>query len=678
MDVAEPKVARVRVLDHVDQVATYANSAFDADDAIAVVRELRDSPASLWLSPGVPDYGTILVGERVLSSLGEQDLRSRVLAAARTAAELSCVAAGDSRSKDLLAQVDQSIEKINDRGLLLDVRCLRDCAIRDPDLIQERLANSEEIARLAAELADYRALHIAALARMTSFAELGDIQNADFHANMALSAARICDEPRFELGVRAYRTARAVGEGRFTEAEESFCRCGRIADELGEHELLGFCWPAMMAPFAEHGRQRELEKSARDALTRNPSNVLFRTLLAWLVMECGDLSEAEFHLDCLTLDDLVAVDSTRERLACMSLLVELSEGLDNTEVAAKLYDRMLPYAERVVTLGQCGLFGSVSRYLGKLAALTSRFDRAVEHLEHAIWVNRRIGARLWSVYSMYDLASLLVRRADPGDFDRARELLCDLCRETMSIGLPRTAEKIDSLRRAIRRNQRGAVPPFKPSLSAQSQKPETADEVASRLAAESAACVMRKAGDYWEISYEQRTIRLHHLKGFTIIQRLLGCPGRRFHVTEFDGGQWQSSDSPLRGQHGSLSDMANRDLGPALDAKAKQAYRERLKELREALEEAHELNDPGRALKSEKEIEHISRELARAIGLGGRDRKVGSELEKARLRVNKAIKLAVGRISAHHPALGKHFTESVVTGNFCSYSPSSSMPTWQL
>src|SRR5260370_2633708 len=63
------------------------------------------------------------------------------------------------------------------------------------------------------------------------------------------------------------------------------------------------------------------------------------------------------------------------------------------------------------------------------------------------------------------------------------------------------------------------------------------------------------------------------------------------------------------------------DAGEMLDAQAKAAYKRRTAELREQLEEARELNRLELADRLEDEIEALGRELSRAVGLGGRDRR---------------------------------------------------------
>ena len=57
---------------------------------------------------------------------------------------------------------------------------------------------------------------------------------------------------------------------------------------------------------------------------------------------------------------------------------------------------------------------------------------------------------------------------------------------------------------------------------------------------------------------------------------------------------------------------------------AKAAYRARVEDLREELEQARDWADHERAARAQEELDFIARELARAVGLGGRDRPTAS------------------------------------------------------
>ena len=81
----------------------------------------------------------------------------------------------------------------------------------------------------------------------------------------------------------------------------------------------------------------------------------------------------------------------------------------------------------------------------------------------------------------------------------------------------------------------------------------------------------------------------------------------------------------------------------------------------------------------EEEIDGLTTELERALGLGGRDRDMTSPAERARVSVTKAIRGAVRAISMECPGLGEHLAASLRTGGFCAYAPPGhEPPTWNL
>jgi hypothetical protein len=116
------------------------------------------------------------------------------------------------------------------------------------------------------------------------------------------------------------------------------------------------------------------------------------------------------------------------------------------------------------------------------------------------------------------------------------------------------------------------------------------------------------------------------------------------------------------------------DAGEMLDDTAKAAYRRRLSELHEELEEAKELGNVERAEKAEQEIDALTSELSRAVGLGGRNRRAASASERARQSISKTIKSVVEKIAQSDARLGDIFSRCVKTGNFCSYQADPALP----
>ncbi|MDF3146384.1 MULTISPECIES: transcriptional regulator [unclassified Streptomyces] len=182
--------------------------------------------------------------------------------------------------------------------------------------------------------------------------------------------------------------------------------------------------------------------------------------------------------------------------------------------------------------------------------------------------------------------------------------------------------------------------------------------------------LFRREGDYWSVAFEGRTVRVRDVKGMHYLARLLTHPGREFHTLDLvaaeSGG---AADRPK------LSYEAFGDAGEMLDARAKDAYRRRLTEIDDDLAQARALGDAERAAQAERERDFLVRELSRAVGLGGRDRRAASTSERARVGVTRAVRRAMGRIAEHHPELGEHLDRTVRTGTYCAYLPDPRTPT---
>jgi tetratricopeptide (TPR) repeat protein len=176
-------------------------------------------------------------------------------------------------------------------------------------------------------------------------------------------------------------------------------------------------------------------------------------------------------------------------------------------------------------------------------------------------------------------------------------------------------------------------------------------------------------GDYWSLKFEGRTVRVRDLKGMHYLARLLARPGREFHALDLVAAERVGearSESSLTSE---LPGIAFGDAGEMLDARAKSAYRRRLAEIQDDIAQARTLGDSERESQADAERDFLSRELSRAVGLGGRDRRAASASERARVGVTRAIRYAMARIGEHHPLLGEHLNLAIRTGTYCGYLP---------
>lgn len=172
----------------------------------------------------------------------------------------------------------------------------------------------------------------------------------------------------------------------------------------------------------------------------------------------------------------------------------------------------------------------------------------------------------------------------------------------------------------------------------------------------------RRDGQFWTLTFNENTVRLRDAKGLRDLARLLAEPGRELHVLDLAGSREAVQRSG--------------DLGALLDARARAEYRRRLAELEDELADAETTGDHARMDKARDEREFLASELSAALGLGGRPRRAGDPVERARKAVSGRIRLTIGRIDIEHPTLARHLSVSVRTGTYCVYSPEHAT-TWE-
>jgi tetratricopeptide (TPR) repeat protein len=201
--------------------------------------------------------------------------------------------------------------------------------------------------------------------------------------------------------------------------------------------------------------------------------------------------------------------------------------------------------------------------------------------------------------------------------------------------------------------------------------------------------VFSREGEFWRLAYDGESFGLKHSKGLDYIAQLLRFPGTEFHALDLVGGNVGTAGTPddisakarssLPQGEDALASAGIHvgglgDAGEMLDDEAKAQYRRRVDELREELDEAKRLGNIERAEQAEAEIDMLTAELSRAVGLGGRNRRAASASERARQSVTHAIKSTLERIAEKHAQLGALLSGCVKTGNTCVYYPDPAMP----
>jgi hypothetical protein len=188
-------------------------------------------------------------------------------------------------------------------------------------------------------------------------------------------------------------------------------------------------------------------------------------------------------------------------------------------------------------------------------------------------------------------------------------------------------------------------------------------------------------GDFWIVGFARDEQLVRDGKGLHHLAYLLRYPNRAISALDLiaHSGAYRAACrklAPVAAQDRELalealnSASAAEAFGAAgelLDRRALVEYRSRRKQIVEELTEAKRLGHEQHAIKLERELDWLERELRRAIGIGGRARAAAKVAEQARINVTRALRSAIERIVAATPALGRHLEVSVKTGSACCY-----------
>ena len=540
------------------------------------------------------------------------------------------------------------------------------CANMGPDVVERRLAIAEELIQVSDAAGDTERAFGGHEYRMHALLEIGDLPTARQEYRTLTRLADGLRQPAQLWFAAVNRAKLTLFEGGFAEAENAI----REAIELGRpvqsaNAQLAFDLQTY-ALRREQGQLGEIIDVVERSIDEYPAYPIWRYVLVDV------LAQLEREADARTVFDGLAAEGfplylEMQWLFGMDLASEACGYLRDAERASTLYELLLPYAPRNATLPPELCRGSVSRELGDLAATMSRWDVAVRHFEDALEMNSKMGARPWVAHTQHDYARMLLERDEPGDGELALDLLSratGICRD---VGMVALEGKVSALLEA------GGVAVADAGSRFVAVGPESVHR----------ADAFRRQGEYWSIRFGADAFQLRDSKGLRYVAVLLGNPAREFLALDLATAGLGSGSLPQPGMRQERREpelrMSQWQTQPALDARSKAAYRGRLEELRDDQEEAERWGDLERAARAREESDFLARELAAAVGLGGRDPRAPSDAERARVNVTKAIRSAIARIGEQSPALGNHLARTIRTGTFCSYVPDPRLPaTWRL
>ena len=401
---------------------------------------------------GIVDPAQVGLLEEALTALGEADSpqRARVLAGlARALVSTPQVERRLALSEDAV----QMARRLGDPAALAAALFGRHLAIwgsERAEVAGERLAIATEVVGLAEQIGD-RAMALRGRGlRRIDLLELGNLVGYDADLAAAERAAAELRQLRYRWQLPLAHATRALLAGRFAQAEELMEQGLAAGRRAGDQAVPNYYTGVIATLRFMQGRFGELTGMLRDAATRFPAMVVFRTAMAAALAETGHADQARVEVERLVAGDLAAVPRDPAWSFSLASLTLACYHLGEAETAVKLHGLLEPYADRNIVTGRVGAIclGQAAYFLGLLDLTRGLPEQALRHFQHAAALADRMQGRPMVAMSREGQARALLASDRPGDRQQAAALLDEVAATAQELGICGLGERASTLRAA--------------------------------------------------------------------------------------------------------------------------------------------------------------------------------------------------------------------------------------
>jgi DNA-binding CsgD family transcriptional regulator/tetratricopeptide (TPR) repeat protein len=414
-----------------DAFRTAADVARRLGEAELLAEAAIGYEATCW-RPGVVDQGALELLEEASGALTDDDSTLRVQLLSGLSRALGYQ--GDARAADVRMAAIAMARRLDDRPGLAKVLATSYWS-RGASSLEAIIAMLAESHELAEQLGDIETQAEAMEWQVAALIALGDLDAARRQLTAVFELVDQTRQPFMLHVAEHYRSAIAVCTGDLAQADAAAERSRAWSELLSGRDPSGVYGIQMFGLRREQGRLAELAPVIR-VLAAGDRPGAWRPGFVALLAELGMEDDVRRELAAVRREGL---DSLRDSLwiAALTYLADASAAVGAADMAALLYPELAPHTGTNVMIGHgVACYGAADRYLGMLAAAMGDFDLAERHLDAAMTLNRRMGARTWVAHTAYEYARALLARGGAEDEERAWRLIGEAATLAERIGMP--------------------------------------------------------------------------------------------------------------------------------------------------------------------------------------------------------------------------------------------------
>ncbi len=304
-----------------------------------------------------------------------------------------------------------------------------------PTALPQRLAQTREVLRIAQQTGEVEFVPIAYFLHLGALLEHGAIAELDLALSPSGALLSVLPWLEQDRHVAWFRCVRASIDGQTERAEQLAGDALTVAEQNGDPDALSV-WVGQLAIVRwMQGRVVEFEPAFLQARQAAPHEPVWAVSLAWMWLKQGRRSAA--HALITSLPPIAELPVDRNWLATACILAVVAAELGAARIAADVREALLPFDERLATIGLgVTCWGTVARALGVVALALGETDAATSHYRKAVEVAARVGAHPWLAEVQTELASILAARATPADRAEAFLLASEAVATGRALQLP--------------------------------------------------------------------------------------------------------------------------------------------------------------------------------------------------------------------------------------------------
>jgi DNA-binding CsgD family transcriptional regulator/tetratricopeptide (TPR) repeat protein len=313
----------------------------------------------------------------------------------------------------------------------------------DPESLHRRLLLGEEYIAVARSTSSADLLTEAYDWQALNYLESGHVDELEtlLEHYDSLSTAR---SGLHQYRAAAYRATLGLLRGDWADLESRIEALLEIGTKTRSDDAHGVYGAQMFALNRDLGHLHALAPHVEQAAASTGRRI-WEPGLMLMCAEIGMLDEARRIFNRIAEQDFRAICRDDMYVTRLVFCAETCCTLADAERAVTLYQLLRPYTGQTANHPTAVCFGAADLYLAMLACTANWPDRAVEHFDHAISLNRTMRAWPWLARTLFQHGAFLVARQTDAERRVGLQQLHEAEQLARRIGMTRLIDDIDAL-----------------------------------------------------------------------------------------------------------------------------------------------------------------------------------------------------------------------------------------